>query len=476
MESQNCVLEEVDQLVELMAVEKETMSREISKLRGEHTDLLERETMLGSENTKLKLENINKQSMLAMQEEQGAKVAGTLKEVMELTRNQLEEARAQVDSLTDTINRVKGNNRTLTAENLGLKEKAKKYKNEALELNMALEIQRTENLKLTSSLSGMREQCRKIQADSHFLKSREKELEERLKIGEDMILALRGRGNSARRIEEQLKIKCSSLERALEIANARPAAVRVPAEKTRVELELIRECKRKEEALITYSNQLCAFEAEQKKQRQQKSKLERTLHIERRKTMRLTRDMETMGRERDAEQRGLKESADETKELRKKLKKSLADLRGAKKKELQFHLGKQEVETCLSHIEGELVRSKNEIGDMRVDLEEKEGRWWEEKHKIEKEKLDLIKAHSRDTARLREQLQHTCGAGDTFSDRDEMLLEEAKEDYQRLKEASTKRCTELAKEVWRLKSLVTDLEEQQCHRLSHRKCPQICIH
>ncbi len=59
--------------------------------------------------------------------------------------------------------------------------------------------------------------------------------------------------------------------------------------------------------------------------------------------------------------------------------------------ELQFHLGKQEVETCLSHIEGELVRSKNEIGDMRVDLEEKEGRWWEEKHKIEKEKLDLIK-------------------------------------------------------------------------------------
>ncbi len=39
-----------------------------------------------------------------------------------------------------------------------------------------------------------------------------------------------------------------------------------------------------------------------------------------------------MGRERDAEQRGLKESADETKELRKKLKKSLADLRGAKKK------------------------------------------------------------------------------------------------------------------------------------------------
>ena len=33
LESQNTVLEEVDQLVELMAVEKEVMNREISKLR-----------------------------------------------------------------------------------------------------------------------------------------------------------------------------------------------------------------------------------------------------------------------------------------------------------------------------------------------------------------------------------------------------------------------------------------------------------
>lgn len=33
LERQNTVLEEVDQLVELMAVEKETMSREISKLK-----------------------------------------------------------------------------------------------------------------------------------------------------------------------------------------------------------------------------------------------------------------------------------------------------------------------------------------------------------------------------------------------------------------------------------------------------------
>lgn len=92
----------------------------------------------------------------------------------------------------------------------------------------------------------MREQCRKLQIDNKFLKARENELEERLKIGEDMILAMRGRANSSRKVEEQLKSKCTSLERALELANSRPAACRVPNHvKTRVELELIKECKKK---------------------------------------------------------------------------------------------------------------------------------------------------------------------------------------------------------------------------------------
>ena len=39
LERQNNVLEEVDELVELMAVEKETMSREINKLKVMHVTL-----------------------------------------------------------------------------------------------------------------------------------------------------------------------------------------------------------------------------------------------------------------------------------------------------------------------------------------------------------------------------------------------------------------------------------------------------
>ena len=45
----------------------------------------------------------------------------------------------------------------------------------------------------------------------------------------------------------------------------------------------------------------------------------------------------------------------------------------------------------LFRIEEELRKSKNEICGMKMDIEEKEGRWWEEKQRAEKETLELIK-------------------------------------------------------------------------------------
>lgn len=102
-------------------------------------------------------------------------------------------------------------------------------------------------VQLTNSLCTMKEQCRKLQVDSKFLHCHGKELEDRLKISEDMILALRGRASSSKKMEERLRDKCSSLERALDTASVQArAAVRVPVqEKTRVELELLKECKKK---------------------------------------------------------------------------------------------------------------------------------------------------------------------------------------------------------------------------------------
>lgn len=63
--------------------------------------------------------------------------------------------------------------------------------------------------------------------------------------------------------------------------------------------------------------------------------------------------------------------------------------------ELQFNVGRQEVDISMHHIEAELKRSKNEICDIRCELEVKEGHWWDEKQRMEREKLELIKVSNR---------------------------------------------------------------------------------
>lgn len=101
---------------------------------------------------------------------------------------------------------------------------------------------------MTSALTCLREQCKKLQVGNNLLKSREKELGEKLRITEDMILSLKGRANSAKRYEEQLKFKCSSLERALEVSSKKPPTiVKVPDEErsSRMEMELMKECRKK---------------------------------------------------------------------------------------------------------------------------------------------------------------------------------------------------------------------------------------
>lgn len=57
-------------------------------------------------------------------------------------------------------------------------------------------------------------------------------------------------------------------------------------------------------------------------------------------------------------------------------------------------MSKRDVEMGLFRIEEELKHSKQELGSMRVDIEAKEEKWWEEKHRYEQEKLRLIKVVS----------------------------------------------------------------------------------
>ncbi len=100
---------------------------------------------------------------------------------------------------------------------------------------------------MTGTLSCLKEQCRKLRVENNVIRTREKEMGSKFRITEDMIMAMKGRANTAKRYEEQLKLKCSSLEKALEAAsNKPPTVVKVPChEKTKVEMQLIKECQKK---------------------------------------------------------------------------------------------------------------------------------------------------------------------------------------------------------------------------------------
>ena len=59
--------------------------------------------------------------------------------------------------------------------------------------------------------------------------------------------------------------------------------------------------------------------------------------------------------------------------------------------EKKINTGKQEVESTIYHVEDQLKRAKDEVTDMRCEMEVKEGRWYGEKQRMEKEKRDLMK-------------------------------------------------------------------------------------
>ena len=99
---------------------------------------------------------------------------------------------------------------------------------------------------LSCSLTCLREQVKKLQVELNLSQARVKELQDKLKITE-MILAMKDRANSAKRYEEQLKLKCCTLEQALEVAKACPTVVKCPSQErpSRVEMQLLKDCKKK---------------------------------------------------------------------------------------------------------------------------------------------------------------------------------------------------------------------------------------
>ncbi len=101
------------------------------------------------------------------------------------------------------------------------------------------------HLQLSSQLTNWRERCYTLRADNTQLMSSLTSAQKNCHHSQDEVLALRGRLTSTRKACEQLQMKCTSLEHTVEtLARRSPTVVRVPS-RSREEVRLTEECKRK---------------------------------------------------------------------------------------------------------------------------------------------------------------------------------------------------------------------------------------
>lgn len=100
-------------------------------------------------------------------------------------------------------------------------------------------------LQLTSQLTNLREKYKVLYADKSELENTLTTFQDRCKQSQDEILALRGRLTSTRRSHEHLEMKCSTLEDIVQKLNSRSPTVVKVTTRSREEVRLSEECKRK---------------------------------------------------------------------------------------------------------------------------------------------------------------------------------------------------------------------------------------
>ena len=98
---------------------------------------------------------------------------------------------------------------------------------------------------LNTQLASLREHCKSLRVENSELQSSLTTAQERYKHSQDDILALKGRLTSTRKSSDQFQMKCTTLEKMVESLNSRSPTVVKVTTRSREELRLAEECKRK---------------------------------------------------------------------------------------------------------------------------------------------------------------------------------------------------------------------------------------
>lgn len=89
-----------------------------------------------------------------------------------------------------------------------------------------------------------------------MLKTELESLQQKLKHSQDDVLATRGRLTTSKKLNEQLRLKFSELDKALNEATSKSPTVIKVASRSKEELRLLTECKKKVSSVVVLSRQM----------------------------------------------------------------------------------------------------------------------------------------------------------------------------------------------------------------------------
>ncbi|XP_064383941.1 myosin-11-like isoform X2 [Halichondria panicea] len=462
MESKANMLDEMSQLVDLMTSEKIELTNKITVLKAELESAKDELTKLGE--CRMQADKDKKSYRTQLKELKRNEKHGilTLNVVLEATRKELEATKLKLSRLSSDLEKSQTETKHLTERNSALEARLAAVQSKKTEQLASLSKKTEEKAKLSSQLTNWRERCYTLRADNTQLMSSLTSAQKNFHHSQDEVLALRGRLTSTRKACEQLQMKCTSLEHTVEtLARRSPTVVRVPS-RSREEVRLTEECKRKDVLFTSCMKDMSASNSKNHLLQKDVNVLQSQLETEKRERMLLLSTLKT--REREWE--------DTCKDFKLRMTSLTATIEAKEKQKLTLTDLRKDVGSRMSMIETELKTARDELCLVRREVAGKEELWDKEKRQLKEKREQMqieLKACQEKVMSLTSELEcaqddHQTSAESQSRECDRQI-NEIKEDYRRMKEASTNRCTELAKEVWRLK---TELEQWETTDSFHR--------
>ncbi len=98
-----------------------------------------------------------------------------------------------------------------------------------------------------------KDRCHTLRTDNTQLASSLTSTQDKYRYSHNEVLALKGRLTNVQKVQEQLQMKCTSLEHTVKTLTLQPPTVTKVASRSREETRLTEECKRKVECMLCHS-------------------------------------------------------------------------------------------------------------------------------------------------------------------------------------------------------------------------------